>query len=72
MGAPITNGDIESAIKKVIPDAKVNLQRGKNPDHKKDAYMDTTRVQALGFKPKYTVDSAIAEYIEWLRAGNAV
>ena len=72
MGAAITNGDIESAIKKVIPDAKVNLQPGKSPGHKKDAYMDTTRLQALGFKPKYSVDSAIAEYIEWLRAGNDV
>ena len=72
MGLPTTNGDIESAIKKVIPDAQVNLQPGKSPGHKKDSYMDTGRVKGLGFKPKYTVDAAIAEYIEWLRAGNAV
>jgi UDP-glucose 4-epimerase len=69
-GTPTTNGNIESAIKKVTPGAKVNFQAGKSPTYKKDAYMATERVAKLGFKPAYTVDAAFAEYIEWLQAGN--
>ena len=70
-GVPTTNGDLEAAVKKVIPDAKINFQQGKGPAHKASAFMDTTRLSSeLEFKPKYDIDSGFADYIDWLRAGN--
>jgi UDP-glucose 4-epimerase len=70
-GSPTTNGDLEAAVKKVIPDAKISFQAGKGPMHKASAFMATTRLNSeLGFKPKYDIDSGFADYIDWLRAGN--
>lgn len=69
-GYPIVNGDLEKAIKKAVPGAKVEFQEGKGPQHKDAAYMDTARLNALGFKPKWSVDEAFADYAAWLRAGN--
>ena len=70
VGSPILNGDLEKAVKKVIPNAKFEFQEGKGPAYKKDGYMEAARLAALGFKPKWTVDAAFADYIAWLRAGN--
>ncbi len=69
-GHQITNGDIESAVKKAIPDAKIALQAGEGPAHKKDGYMTAERLAGLGFKSQWSVDDAIADYVGWLRAGN--
>lgn len=69
-GYPIFNGDLEKAVKKVIPDAKFEFQDGEGPAHKNEAYMETTRLQSLGFKPQWSVDDAFADYIAWLREGN--
>lgn len=69
-GYQITNGDIESALKKVIPDANVEFQDGDGPAHKKDGYMKAERLGGLGFKPQWSVDDAIADYAAWLQAGN--
>ena len=69
-GVPTVNGQLEAAVKKAIPDAKVNFQAGKSPAYKANGYMDTARLAGLGFKPKYTIDTAFAEYAAWLQAGN--
>ena len=69
-GHAIYNGDIESAVKKVIPEANFAFQDGEGPAHKKDGYMDSARLAGLGFKSAWNVDDAIADYIGWLRAGN--
>jgi UDP-glucose 4-epimerase len=32
------------------------------------AYLDTTRLQAdTGFKPQYSLDRAVADYVSWLQ-----
>ena len=70
MGHQITNGDLESAIKKAAPESKVAFQEGDGPAHKANGYMVTDRLAALGFKAKWSVDDAFADYVEWLKAGN--
>jgi UDP-glucose 4-epimerase len=69
-GYSIYNRDLEAAIKKAIPEAKVDFNDGKSPAHKEDAYMDAARLASLGFKQKWSVEAAIADYVGWLKAGN--
>jgi UDP-glucose 4-epimerase len=69
-GVATTNAELESALKKAVPEANVAFQVGKSPAHKANSYMDTERVSALGFKPAWSIDDAFADYVAWLRAGN--
>jgi UDP-glucose 4-epimerase len=69
-GEATSNAQLEAAIKKVKPDAKVNFQPGRSPRYKKDNYLDNSRLGALGFTPKYNIDGAIADYVGWLDDGN--
>ena len=69
-GVATTNAELESAVKKAVPEANVAFQAGKSPAHKANSYMDTARVSALGFKPAWSIDDAFADYVAWLRAGN--
>jgi UDP-glucose 4-epimerase len=72
-GRPTKNADIAAAVKKVIPDAELELEPGQNPKGPGVVgYHDLSRIKAdTGYEPRFTTDSAIADYIEWLRAGNA-
>lgn len=69
-GHQITNGEIETAINKAVPSANITFQEGHGPAHKNDAYMTADRLAGLGFKSKWSVDDAIADYAAWLQAGN--
>ncbi len=68
-GVMFTNGQLEAAVKRVVPDAKVATKPGVNPNPgPTDFYLDMTRVKAdLGFTPQYDLDRGVAEYIDWLR-----
>ncbi|HEY8480226.1 MAG TPA: NAD(P)-dependent oxidoreductase [Spirillospora sp.] len=67
-GRATTNAEIIAAIKKVIPDAKVDLPTGGD---ERQNYLDITRLrQDTGFEPEYDTERATADYIAWLRAGN--
>jgi UDP-glucose 4-epimerase len=72
-GRPTTNAQLVAATKKVIPDAKLPLLEGHDPDGTgRVNYQDLSRIEAeTGYKPEYDIESGVAEYIEWLRAGNA-
>jgi UDP-glucose 4-epimerase len=63
--------DFESAIRKHIPDAKIEIGPGLNflgmpyPAH---GIYDVTRARdELGFKPEYDIESGVADYIDTLR-----
>ena len=72
-GHATSNGEFLAAVKKAKPGFDVSIQEGKGPRYRPNAKLDVTRVtQELGFKPKYTHETAIAEYIDWLEQGNAV
>jgi UDP-glucose 4-epimerase len=71
-GRLTTNGEVTAAIRAVVPDARVDLPAGRDPDGpERDVYLDVTRLrQDTGFRPAYDTGAAVADYVDWLRAGN--
>ncbi|TDC54266.1 NAD(P)-dependent oxidoreductase [Actinomadura sp. KC345] len=68
-GRATTNAEITAAIRRAAPGAQVELPTGGDP---RQNYLDITRLQQdTGYKPEYDTDRAVADYIAWLRAGNA-
>jgi UDP-glucose 4-epimerase len=71
-GRGARNQDLVDSINKVIPEAKFDLQAGNSPTARKNPYGDLSQSKAdVGYEPAYTLDSAVTDYIGWLRAGNA-
>jgi UDP-glucose 4-epimerase len=65
----LSNAKIVEAIKAVVPDADLPLQEGSAPGAIQDAYQDITQTAAdVGYAPAYDIQTAVAEYIPWLRA----
>jgi UDP-glucose 4-epimerase len=67
-GRATTNAEVIAAIKKVIPDARIELPTGGTGQQN---YLDITRIQQdTGYQPAYDTERAAADYIAWLRNGN--
>ena len=71
-GRITTYQEIVTAIKKISPDAQLELPEGHDPSGPgQAAYLDITRIrQDTGYTPAYNTDRAVADYLDWLRAGN--
>jgi Nucleoside-diphosphate-sugar epimerases len=71
-GRATTNLEVAAAIKKVVPEAQIELPEGRDPDApSQDIYLDITRIhQDTGYQPAYDTERAVADYLDWLRAGN--
>lgn len=71
-GRLTTYGEICEAIGKIVPDARMDLPPGRDPNGpEKDVYLDISRIrQDIGFQVEYDAERAVADYISWLRAGN--
>lgn len=68
-GRSTSNAEIIDAIKTVVPDARVDLPTGRPASA---THLDISRLeQDTGFRPEYGTERAAADYIGWLRAGNA-
>ena len=69
-GRVTTYGELIGAIKKIVPDAQVELPGGSDPGGA-GQYLDITRVhEDTGYQPAYDAERAAADYIGWLHAGN--
>ncbi|TQC48797.1 NAD(P)-dependent oxidoreductase [Rhodococcus sp. WS4] len=68
-GEVLTNSRILEAVRKAVPDFKCELAaREPGIEMPLGMVVDTTRLrEEFGFVPRYTVDEAIAEYVDWLR-----
>jgi UDP-glucose 4-epimerase len=67
-GRPTTNGEIADAIRRVVPDARIALAPGTGHG---STWLDVTRLREdTGFTPARDTDSAVADYVAWLRAGH--
>lgn len=67
-GRATTNAEVIAAIKKVVPDAQIELPAGGTNTH---SFLDITRIgQDTGYQPAYDTERAADDYISWLRAGN--
>jgi UDP-glucose 4-epimerase len=74
-GRATTNGEVAEAIRKVIPDARVDLPAGHGAGGPvgldRNMYLDISRIrQDTGYEPAYDTERAVADYIAWLRAGH--
>ena len=71
-GCPTSNQTVVDAIRQVIPDFEVELPAGHMPDAPKDLwYFDIAKLQEdTGYTPRFTIEAGVADYIDWLRAGN--
>jgi UDP-glucose 4-epimerase len=71
-GRTTTYKELAAAIKKVVPDARIEVPEGRDPNELgQDLYLDITRIrQDTGYQPAYDTGRAVADYIGWLRAGN--
>ncbi len=72
-GRPTTNQEIVNVIKKVIPGFDVELPFGHQPGLPEALwYFDIARLRKeTGFEPQFDIEAGIADYIAWLRLGNA-
>ncbi len=69
-GRSTSNADVVAAIKQVVPDARIDLPPGGTPS---TSYLDITRLrEETGFTPEYDTGRAAADYLAWLREGNAI
>ncbi len=72
-GQPTRNQDLVDAIVKIIPDFEAHLPAGMDPNG-----LGFVPYQAItwlhedtGYAPQFSTEAGIADYIAWLRAGNA-
>ncbi|MFJ6486460.1 MULTISPECIES: NAD-dependent epimerase/dehydratase family protein [unclassified Streptomyces] len=67
-GRATTNAQLIDAIKKVVPDARVDLPTGGGAPH---LVLDIGRLKEdTGYRAEYDTERAVGDYIAWLRAGN--
>jgi UDP-glucose 4-epimerase len=64
-------GEVVAAVKKLVPGAQIELQKGASGKGKANPVADISRIgEDVGFAPEYTLESAIAEYLEWLKTND--
>jgi UDP-glucose 4-epimerase len=71
-GRVLTNRDVVAAVRRLVPDARIELPEGRNPAGPGQGIcLDISRLrQDTGYEPAYDLQTAVADYIAWLRAGH--
>jgi len=66
-GRVVRNEEFASAIRRILPNARMVLPEGL----RLDVRLDVSRIrQDVGFEPEYDVERGIEDYIGWLKSGN--
>ncbi|HET7501572.1 MAG TPA: NAD(P)-dependent oxidoreductase [Kofleriaceae bacterium] len=69
-GVSTRNRDVIAALRRIVPGARLDEPAG-TPAPAILAF-DLGRIRAdTGYEPRYTLDTGLGEYVDWLRAGNA-
>jgi len=70
-GRATTWGELLSAVQAAVPGFNVQLNPGKGPGHKENPYLALDNTTAdTGYKPTWSLNDAVKDYAEWLKAGN--
>lgn len=71
-GYATTNAEVADAIRAAVPDARPDLPAGHDPAGPGGAVcLDTARIREdTGYRPRYDIERAVADYVAWLRAGH--
>jgi UDP-glucose 4-epimerase len=71
-GKATSNAQLREAVMKAVPGVRIVLQPGKSAGFRANAYLDLARVAAdTSYKPEFTVEAGVADYVAWLRDGNS-
>ena len=66
----VTYGRMAEAVRKVINDAKITLGSGTKGKIDEPLFLNMTRMKKeFGFRPEFTLENGIRDYIRWLREG---
>jgi UDP-glucose 4-epimerase len=72
-GVATSGADFAAATAAAVPGVKAALTPGRGPDHRPHAELDLGRTtQEVGYRPRFDVTAGMADYADWLRAGNPV
>jgi len=67
-GRASSNRDAFEAVRKAVPGARCSaFKPGRAPGGATNPATDLARAAEVGYRPEYTLESGIAEYIEWLK-----
>src|SRR5581483_7813618 len=67
-GRAITRRELAEAVKRVYPDAQIDLLPGHPPGGRTYVGMDIGLIkQDLGWEPQYDINRGVAEWIDWLK-----
>ena len=71
-GKVLTNREVAAAVRKLVPDARVELPEGRSPAGSGQGIcLDISRLREdTGYQPAYDTERAVADYIAWLRDGH--
>jgi len=70
-GTVLANADVAAAVKRLVPEARIELPEGRSPGSGPEVCLDIGRLrQDTGYQPAYDTDRAVADYLAWLRAGH--
>ena len=70
-GNMLTNREVATAVRRLIPDARVDLPEGSPAASGQGMRLDISRLREdTGYQPGYDTERAAADYITWLRAGH--
>jgi UDP-glucose 4-epimerase len=62
---------LREAVLKAVPGVRIVLQAGKSAGYRSNAYLDLGRITAdTTYQPEFTLENGVADYVEWLGAGN--
>jgi len=69
-GRVMTNREVAAAVRRLVPDARIELPESPSPAGSGQGIcLDISRLrQDTGYEPAYDTDSAVADYLAWLRA----
>ncbi len=71
-GKASSNAQLRAAVIKAVPGVPILLQPGKSSGYRPNAYLDLGRIAAdTGYQPEFTLETGVADYVQWLRAGNS-
>jgi UDP-glucose 4-epimerase len=72
-GRTTSAAEFAEAVGAAVPGAKLALTPGRGPEYRPHAEVDNGRALAdAGYRPRFDAKAAIADYVGWLKAGNAV
>jgi UDP-glucose 4-epimerase len=67
-GRAVTHQELADAVKRVYPDAQIDLPPGKPPHGRSYVGMDISLIkQDIGWEPQYDINRGVAEWIDWLQ-----